>query len=101
MVEKEDYVNSLEKRLRDLEERERKDNRAMYTELARISGQIEVLIKVLESTNANAVQTATIEASTKSAHKRIDGVYKVAGMISTAVSLLIGVLAFILKLTIS
>ncbi|MDF2499402.1 MAG: hypothetical protein K0Q77_116 [Anaerosporomusa subterranea] len=44
---------------------------------------------------AHGKSIVSLDASTKSAHHRIDGVYKTAGIISATVGLLVSVLSFL------
>lgn len=45
----------------------------------------------------HSVAIAEVTASTKSAHHRIDGVYRTAGIISTAIGLVLNVIAFAIQ----
>lgn len=76
-------------------------DREVLTRLTQIETKIEMLLKECPINQARLhdaeIKLRGVESSVKSAHYRIDGMYKVAGAIGAVVSLLINVLAFVMK----
>lgn len=67
--------------------------------------KVETLLQMVASTcpgcqariQALEIGAAKIDESAKSSHKRINGIYKTAGAISTAIGLLINGMAFLIS----
>lgn len=60
---------------------------------ARIEGKVDMLAEMLPRVNSAERDIARIDAGQKSAHHRIDGIYKTVGLIATVVSILISLIA--------
>lgn len=59
---------------------------------ARIEAKLDLIADMLPQITKLQVDIGKVEQSTKSAHHRIDNIYKVAGLISTIVSVVIALI---------
>lgn len=59
---------------------------------ARIEAKLDLIADMLPQITKLQVDIGKVEQSTKSAHHRIDNIYKVAGLISTIISVVIGLI---------
>lgn len=59
---------------------------------ARIEAKLDLIADMLPQITKLQVDIGKVEQSAKSAHHRIDNIYKVAGLISTIISVVIGLI---------
>ena len=75
--------------------------REVLDRLIKIETQMSAMIAICPQCQAriNALELASVkmEASTKSAHLRIDGVYKTVAFVAGAITLFMNVITFVIK----
>lgn len=71
--------------------------REVLDRLITIETKIEAMAEDKTRINDLEVAQARIEQSAKAAHHRINSIYKIVGIIATAITLLINVIAFVLS----
>lgn len=59
---------------------------------ARIEAKLDLIADMLPQITKLQVDIGKVEQSAKSAHHKIDNIYKVAGLISTIISVVIGLI---------
>lgn len=64
---------------------------------ARIETKVDMLIDLMPRMNHLDKQVARLESSVKSAHHRIDSVYKVAGVVATIISVIFNMIVQAMK----
>lgn len=70
-------------------------------ELAKLNGKMDVILSdcpsYRKSMNELSIKAVEIDARSKSAHHRIDGIYKMVAIISGVIGLLINFISFVWK----
>ena len=76
--------------------KERKDGEKITLEfverMAKMESKLDMLIDMLPEITALQIAQARSEQTASSAHNRIDNIYKVAGLISTIISVVIALI---------
>lgn len=60
--------------------------------MAKMEEKLDMLVRMLPEITALQIAQARSEQTAASAHNRIDNIYKVAGLISTIISVVIGLI---------
>lgn len=60
--------------------------------MAKVESKLDMLIDMLPEITALQIAQARLEQTASSAHNRIDNIYKVAGLISTIISVVIALI---------
>lgn len=84
-----------------LAEQQQQFNREVLDRMIKMETKMDIIVvqcpQCQASVNQLKIDQAKTEAKAASAHHRIDGVYKTAGAISTAIGLLINGMAFLIS----
>mgnify|MGYP000856388798 FL=1 len=64
--------------------------------MAKMEEKLDMLVRMLPEITALQIAQARSEQTAASAHNRIDNIYKVAGLISTIISVVIGLIGKVL-----
>lgn len=65
---------------------------AFVERMAKVEAKLDVLVKMIPEITALQIAQARSEQTAASAHNRIDNIYKVAGLISTIISVVIALI---------
>jgi len=65
---------------------------AFVERMAKVEAKLDILVKMIPEITALQIAQARSEQTAASAHNRIDNIYKVAGLISTIISVVIALI---------
>lgn len=71
---------------------EQKITLAFVERMAKVEAKLDILVKMIPEITALQIAQARSEQTAASAHNRIDNIYKVAGLISTIISVVIALI---------
>ena len=69
---------------------------AFVERMAKVEAKLDILVKMIPEITALQIAQARSEQTAASAHNRIDNIYKVAGLISTIISVVIALIGKVL-----